>query len=374
MSPFFHPNIGGVETHLQDLVDYLQKQGRPVYVLTYMFFPRKSYAKIFKKSKNLEIYRIPWPGFDLFNKLEKYPLFEFLYLSPALFIASFLFLAFNFRRVKVIHAHGLNAAVVGLLASSFYRKKLVVSIHAIYEKPPSSLFSKLTKIVLKSAAAVLTLSAASKRELLKIGLADQKIKVFTYWVDQEIFKVQDKAAAKEKLGWSNKFVVLFVGRFIEKKGADILLEVASDIREINGVYIALIGSGPLAPSLEGRASLSANTIYIGKIDNVDLPLYYNAADILCVPSKYEEGFGRVILEGMSCGLPVIASRRGGMPEIINEEVGILVEPTAKEFGDAIITLYKDESMRKELGRKAGIYAWERFSERNVATIVNSYGV
>ena len=208
LSPFYHPNVGGVETHLQNLTYYLRKIAVSTYVVTYMPLSGRAPAKFYEKENCLEIWRAPWLKFDLFNKLEKFPLLEFLYLSPAFFILAFVFLCFKGRKIKTIHAHGLNAALVGLLLSRLFFKKIIVSIHAIYEKPPDSFFSRLTSYVLKSVDAVLTLSGASKNELIRMGLSGDKIKVYTYWIEQEIFKVTDKKSAKEKLGWPGKFIVL----------------------------------------------------------------------------------------------------------------------------------------------------------------------
>ncbi len=81
---------------------------------------------------------------------------------------------------------------------------------------------------------------------------------------------------------------------------------------------------------------------MGKIANVDLPKYYNIADIFCIPSQYEEGYGRVVIEAVACGVPVIGSNKGGIPEALNETVSILVEPTKDNLKSAISGLYFDE--------------------------------
>jgi glycosyltransferase involved in cell wall biosynthesis len=100
----FAPNVGGVETHLNDLMEELRKKDHQVFVLTYRPISSKVNWKLFENKKNLRIFRIPWfPG--LFYKLANKPILEFFYLSLGLFIAlPFTLLMF---RPRVIHAHGL---------------------------------------------------------------------------------------------------------------------------------------------------------------------------------------------------------------------------------------------------------------------------
>ena len=103
LTPFYHPNIGGVETHLTDLATELSKTYK-VFVHTYSPITtiNVSYKK-FEKQKNLEIHRYPWFGKSLFHKLEKFPIFDFLYLTPYLFIRVFLWMIFNSNKIDMIH-------------------------------------------------------------------------------------------------------------------------------------------------------------------------------------------------------------------------------------------------------------------------------
>lgn len=93
VTPFFSPNIGGVETHLDDLVSALDEQGYRVFVQTYSPITTKGTSwKAHERSGNeINITRYAWFGEKLFHKLEKFPIFGFLYLTPYLFIRSFFF-------------------------------------------------------------------------------------------------------------------------------------------------------------------------------------------------------------------------------------------------------------------------------------------
>lgn len=371
LSPFFKPNIGGVETHLDDLCKYLKKQNcYRIYVLTYQPITTNTNAPFLEKDGSVVILRIPWIGFNLFHKLEPYPILEFSYLTPWLFLWTTIFLILKYGEIDTIHSQGFNASFIISILINIFRKKFIAGIHAIYGINKNSLMAKMVRLTLNRTDKILTLSEASRRELIKIGLSENKIDTYTYWVDQDIFKPFNKIEAKKSIGWEGKFVVLFVGRFIEIKGIDILLELAKSVDK--NIYFAFIGDGPLSFKIKNRSRLFYNIIFIGKIDNFGLPLYYNATDILCVPSQYEEGFGRVIIEALSCGTPVIASNRGGIPEAVNDKVCILAEPTVENLKHVIESLYTSPKRLYKMRGYCREYAMARFSEKNAERIVNSY--
>ncbi len=325
-----------------------------------------------EKNTYLEIHRIQWFGHNLFPKLEPYPLLEFLYLTPALFLYS-LFYMLKYRcRIDVIHGHGLNADLIAKFLAKFFKKRAVVSTHAIYNLHKRPFLAKAVKWVLFSIDTILALSKKSRKELMTIGLPENKIKVYTYWVDQKVFKPLDKDKCKIKLGWKNKFVILFVGRFIEIKGIRLLIEAAKRFDGINNMIFSFIGEGPLENEVRKASELLKNVVYVGRVENKNLNVYYSAADIAIVPSLYEEGFGRVILEALSCGTPVIASNRGGIPEVLNSSIGVLIEPTVECIARKIKNFYEHPNRLSELDRNCRKYAIERFSEKNANIIEESY--
>ncbi len=372
LSPFFSPNVGGVETHLDDLCSYLQKRGHKVFVITYQPLTTIAKAPKHEYRQNLEINRIGWVGNNLFHKLESYPLLEFIYLTPLLLVYSFSFLVTHRKNVDVIHAHGLNAAFVAKIMGKLFKKRIVVSIHAIYDLSKKPMLARLMKVSLYSFDKVLTLANKSKIELLSIGLDDKRIQVFKYWVDQEAFRPRDTADCKKKLGLDDRFVVLFVGRLLAIKGVNVLLNVAKKLNFLKDIAFVFVGDGPSSNDIITASTDEENVFYFGKVENKKLGQYYNAADIFIVPSIYEEGFGRVILEALSCGTPVVASNKGGIPEALDRSVGMLIEPKTDEIQRAIESLYTNPEALANLRRKCRVYAENRFSENNALVIENAY--
>ncbi len=371
LTPFFYPNIGGVETHLTDLCHYLTGKGYKLYVLTY--FPLTTRVKDVLKSEmsaNLKIYRFKLFGHNFFHYLEKYPALVLLYLMPILMFHSLLFMLKNKNKIDVIHTHGIVAAFIGRIIGKLFKKRIVMSTHAIYNLEKRKTMSAVFKWILKPYDKILLLAKRSEDELLSTGLDKSQFEIYTYWVDQDIFKPMDKIACKAQFGWDNKFIVFFVGRLIDIKGAGALIDAAekSDKR----VNFVIAGTGPMEEYLRKRCEGLENTIFLGKVDNKKLNIYYNAADIFIVPSQYDEGFARVNLEALSCGTPVVAANKGCLPEIIDESVGILIEPSVENIAANIKYLYDNPDILKKMADNCRKYAVRRFSNKNGEVIEKAY--
>src|SRR3972149_3830067 len=123
ITPFFSPNVGGVETHLNDLIAFLGKQNYKVIVLTYQALIGKVRGKKKEVFENLEVIRIPWFS-NIFYKTVGSPLLHFMYLTPYLLLYSLAFMARRRREVDVLHAHGINAAYVGAIIKILFGKPL----------------------------------------------------------------------------------------------------------------------------------------------------------------------------------------------------------------------------------------------------------
>ena len=365
ISAHFRPNIGGVETHLTDLVNTLTKRRWRVFVLTYQPLTTKASARIYEKHQSLIILRIPWLP-NLFYKLVPYPSLEFFYLLPGLFFVTPLILIL--ANYDVIHAHGLVAGFVGVFWGKLFGKRVIISTHSIYSFPRMSLYRKFVTFIFRNANYCLGLSKQAVSEIESLGVDKSKVKNFTYWIDLEKFKKIDDA--KNKLGWREEFVVLFVGRLVLEKGVELLLKsVKSWDKDIS---LKIIGSGPLGKIVEEVASNLPNADFIKGIDSDNLPLYYSGSDILIVPSVSEEGFGRVVLEALACGLPVIGSNRGAIGEAMNTTVGKLINITPQNIKRWVEYFYQHQNELRKLAKNCRKFAERRYSEKNAETIIKSY--
>lgn len=154
-------------------------------------------------------------------------------------------------------------------------------------------------------------------------MRDCNLRVIPYGVDVETFQPVDKTKARASLGLPpDAKVLLFVSRWLNDgfKGLPVLLQAAERMKDIPGLLLVTVGEGQLAKDLPLRS------MALGSIaDERRLALLYSAADVLALPS-IQENFPNTALEALSCGLPVVGSRIGGIPEIVCEgRTGLLVE-------------------------------------------------
>lgn len=366
LSAHFKPNIGGVETHMGDLVDALVENHWFVTILTYQPLTTKARWRIYEKSRGVTIIRVPWLP-SLFYVLIHYPIFEFLYLLPGLFL-SLPFVLF-WKNPQVIHAHGLVAGFVGIFWGKIFGKRVVISTHSIYSFPKRGLYKSFARWIFNNADYSLGLSNQAAVEIKSLGVKAEKVGTFTYWINLNKFNVPvSKFKVKKQLGWDNEFVILFVGRLIEEKGLFELLDSAKNWNK--SIYLKIIGSGPLESIV--REKLSNNVEFIGAISQDRLPLYYGGSDILIVPSTSEEGFGRVILESLACGTPVIGASRGAIPDALDSSVGSLIDVSIENIKHSVEYFYINRNKLDKLKRNCRKFAERRFSEKNVEKIIRAY--
>lgn len=197
----------------------------------------------------------------------------------------------------------------------------------------------------KYVSGVICVSTKNKEESIEKGLTvPEKCRVIPNAINPSVFKKMDKLECRRKLGFdSDIFISITVGAFIERKGT---LRVSSAIDKIpDDVYSIFIGNGPDVPNCK-------NILFCGRIDNKDLPLYLNAADVFVLPTLHE-GCCNAIIEAMACGLPVISSNLSFNWDILDKTNSILIDPNDVDAIANAIKLLKDNiQMRDSLSNGA----------------------
>jgi len=163
----------------------------------------------------------------------------------------------------------------------------------------------------------------------------------------------------------HKRIVLFVGKLAHFKGVDVLIDAAKlyEGAKPGEITTIIAGDGELATQLKKQAEKYKvkGVYFLGHIEVAQLRILYSAADVCIVPSR-REPFGLVAVEALACGSPVIATNQGGLPDIINDDVGALVE-VDDSFGlsEAILhELYRPD--REARGKYAAKYAFEQYAQ------------
>jgi len=170
--------------------------------------------------------------------------------------------------------------------------------------------------------------------------------------------------------------VLFVGRLIKEKGVHQLVKAMKRvIQVIPQAQLVVVGSSwfgsdretPYIQELrEASLEIKKHIHFTGYVPHKEIPKYYAYADVFVCPSVWQEPFPLVILEAMACGIPIIASDRGGIPEAIGN-AGLLINPEdTEQLADAIIQVLESPTLADNLGRKARKRVEELFTWRKIA--------
>jgi glycosyltransferase involved in cell wall biosynthesis len=166
-------------------------------------------------------------------------------------------------------------------------------------------------------------------------------------------------------------VVSQLSWLVKEKGVDIFLRAAAEIlRHRNDVHFVVGGEGAGRAGYEQltrELGISGNVTFLGQLSDPVASGFYPASDIFCLASRWHEACGLVLLEAMSFGVPVVASRVGGIPEFVRDGVdGLLAGGDAAAFAAAIATLLQDEERRRRMGISARQRVEEAFDVRLMA--------
>jgi glycosyltransferase involved in cell wall biosynthesis len=206
----------------------------------------------------------------------------------------------------------------------------------------------------RRARRVLTVSEFSRAEISALlGVSPAAIEVVPNGVDERFSPAADRQAAAERHGLERPYV-LTVGTRSERKNLGALTDAAGRLDEL-GIELVAAGSG--RGYLRG-AEAPAPVRALGYVEDDLLPGLYAGARALAMPSLHE-GFGLPCLEAMACGVPVVAARRGALPETCGE-AALLVEPDPGELAAALVAAVTDEGLRSRL-RDSGLARAQRFS-------------
>lgn len=226
-----------------------------------------------------------------------------------------------------------------------------------------NLLKPVTARLLRRAAHVVA-NSDGLRELAQRAFARQPVLVIANGVDAAAFR-----PAPPSVGTAPALRALCVARLIRRKGIDLLVEALADPR-CREVVVDVVGTGPELEELRraGRArGVAARVNFLGHIDNTDLAAVYARADVFVLPSR-SESCSMALLEAMSCGLPVIATRIGGMPELVQHGVNGYLVPTddSGAIAACLDSLSSSPDLRRDMGRASREIVCEHHGWQRVA--------
>ena len=365
MTADFHPNVGGVAAHVVELGKALSEIGHEVHVVTLPLGEERARSS---ELHGMFVHRPPIPkGKPLYSWLSRVWLNRFLASTP----------------LDVMHVHGLRP----LEATARLSMPVVFTNHTsgFLKRIQKGRFerARLAKR-LAHVAHVLAPSEELVEATRSVGYAGP-VHFIPNGVDTDRFQPGDlqgatdsevaQAAIQHRSDWTNsvdEVVVLLARRLVEKNGVTVFAEAVTRLKTRDRVRIVFAGDGPERAQVERilrEGSMQERSIFLGNVPNPEMPGIYRAADLSVLPS-FMEATSITGLESMATGLPLIGTRVGGIPAIIEDgRSGLLVLPgEPSEIAAAIDRLVSDEALRKAMGaegRQSAVanFSWEGIAER-----------
>lgn len=244
----------------------------------------------------------------------------------------------------------------------------------------AKLFRIITILVEKNADRIRAVSNTIKSQLIAAGIKEYKITVVTSRVKLEnfnIIKYQDaKAELRKNLGIDAETkLFVFVGRLVVYKGLRYLFDAVKNMQGMN-FKLLIIGDGELRDELQSQVkelNIEEKVIFHGAVSYDNVPYFIAAADLLIMPSL-DEGFPRVMLEAMSLKIPVIASRVGGIREVIEDGInGYFCEPSDPDSIVSTVKKFCRENKKEIIVDNAYNKVYENFEfETSMAKFIDLY--
>ena len=253
--------------------------------------------------------------------------------------------------------------------SPYYKRPLaapcpvVVTVHDLFfigypgRRRPlyDAALTRLARLYAAGADAIVADSEHSRRAIVaRLGIPAERIAVIPVGLDAEFRPTPLSAAQRERYDLGARYA-LYVGNFLPHKNLPRLLRAWATLSGTEATHRLVLAGGDPARrealvALAASLGLGDRIAFAGVVDDADLPAVYTGATLLVLPSL-EEGFGLPALEAMACGTPVVAGRRGALPELVGD-AGWLVDPEdERELAAAVGRLLSDPVERQRLTRR-----------------------
>jgi glycosyltransferase involved in cell wall biosynthesis len=271
-----------------------------------------------------------------------------------------------------IYPDGFAAVLIG--------KKLGIPVFCSARGTDINVYPKFWTIrpliswLLNQSTGIIAVSRALKEVMVNLGLQQEKIRVVGNGVDESRFAPMDRSKARGLLRLpSDGQIMVAVGSLSEHKNHALLISATSVIiSRWPDMQLYILGEGPFRERLERMVrdkGLQGRVLLPGNQSNEKLNLWYNAADVSCL-SSCREGWPNVLMESLACGTPVVATRVGGVPEVITSAAyGLLVEQSVPALAKGMESALGNQWDREAIVRYARTRTWNE-----VAAEIESYFV
>jgi glycosyltransferase involved in cell wall biosynthesis len=366
---------------VKTLAERLIGRGYDIWVVAPRIFKRTPLRE--EQGTGPHVRRFPfWSGEKLLITYRRIP-----WVRMATYVLSGLYATWEtarHQRCRLIHAHWvIPTGLMGILVGWWLGIPVIVhargsDIHTFSRR--GRLMCHLARFTLRRADAILAVSDRLKRTIVdEFGVSSEKVQVSLNGVDTSRFTPLDKRAQRRKLDLpEDLIIVLFVGGLVPVKGLPYLIRAVPALCRRHGdrLLFVIAGDGDLDKELRHMSrtlKIDGQIRFVGRVLHDEIPYWMNASDVFVLPSL-DEGMPNTVIEALSCGLVVVASRVGGTIDVIQDGVnGLLVEPgSTQSIVDKLSLVLEDQRLCKKLRGNARQTVIGYDTDRQLQTLDSIY--
>jgi D-inositol-3-phosphate glycosyltransferase len=371
-------DTGGMSVYIRELARELGKRQHQIDIYTRLQGNEKQ--SVTDLYDNVRLIHLGIPNGGSLSKLALYP-----------YLSNFFRALEEFRTAEnlsydIIHSHYWLSGRLGNWAQSFWNRPHVATFHTLgmvknrtgagAREPGFRIAAE--KEIVHTCHRILAPTARERDSLVRLyGAPPEKIGVVPCGVNLNLFYPEPKTAARKRLGLDPaEIILLYVGRFDPLKGLNALLEAMTYLRNHPRIRLVVVGGdGDRSPEYQAlaekteRLAIEEKVMFVGRVDQHNLPPYYSAADVLVMPSRYES-FGMVGLEALACGIPVVATPVGAVDSLVRKaQAGCIVsDPSPRTLSNGIQSVISDRSIPAAdvIRRSILDYSWSNVASAVIA--------
>ena len=320
-------NTGGMSIYVSELASEMARLGHTIDIFTCA--GTNGHEPVIQLAQNVRLIHFPIPDTHLSIQQDLLP------LLPHIFKILEEYTAKEKLRYDIVHSHYWLSGCLGSLIQEKWHIPHVIMFHTLGlmknptdpgEREARQRVSQEKKLVMQSQKIIAPTHQEKKNLIDLYNTSPDKIDIIPGGVNLDIFQINRQKDARKAIHIDfDEPLLLFVGRFAVEKGIALLFEAIQLLHKKMSVQLIIIGGDgnhdPRKRDLVDRAvqlHIEKQVHFAGRVDHQQLPLYYNAADLVVMPSLYES-FGLVCLEALACGTPVVSTNVGIMPSILDGE-------------------------------------------------------
>ncbi|KAL0640835.1 Phosphatidylinositol N-acetylglucosaminyltransferase GPI3 subunit [Maublancomyces gigas] len=355
-SDFFYPQPGGVESHMYQLATKLIDRGHKVIIITHSYKTRHGVRYL---TNGLKVYYVPF--FVIYRESTLPTVFSFFPIFRNILIRE---------KIEIVHGHASLSSLCheAILHARTMGLRTCFTDHSLFgfADAASILTNKLLKFTLSDVDHVICVSHTCKENtVLRAALDPSMVSVIPNAVVAENFKPDPTAASKSHI------TIVVISRLFYNKGTDLLVAAIPRICELHpSVHFIIAGSGPKAIDLEQmleKHMLQDRVQMLGPVRHEEVRDVMVRGHIYLHPSL-TEAFGTVLVEAASCGLYVVCTRVGGIPEVLPSHMTVFARPEEDDLVSATSRAIKEIRMGRVKTEKfheqvKSMYSWTDVAER-----------